>query len=221
MKHQITLYEAGMMIVGRNHNPSILNPDFLWRHGIVPEDLEIAENVPSISTPMTSQCIFKNNLEIVSEPNRVSFIQKNISNENDSDISLCYQAGRKYLRTVPLVPYTAVGINFIASFPVPNGSLSLRNMMRPGEWNRFEDISPTTEIVLTYPLPGRIVNLTIGSDDSVSKEKVFVRGNFHRDIKAEQGESHQVAMAIAGDWENDLGCFKNLIETIAKGTVTE
>ena len=217
MAHPLTLHEMVVVVVGQNHNPSILNPDFLWRNHIVPEEVKLADDEPAFSSPMVSQCTFKNGLRIVSEPNRITFAEKNPAESN----GLGCDAARTYLRVVPLVNYTATGINFFGSFPTLSSKSALRDMIRTGEWGRFEDVLPSAEIQLTYPLAGRIVNLTIAdekSDDSQSEQKINVSGNFHRDIRANSGESHQVAIAMVSDWENDLECFERLIENLSKGT---
>ena len=213
MNQPLTLTGMGIVIVGENHNPSILNPDFLWRNHIVPKDLNLSDDIPPISSPLQSQCMFENGLHIVSEANRIIFLQS-----NPEESSSCHETARKYLKTVPLVRYTAIGINFAGLFPVPDGNQAVRNMLRPGEWAQFEDTQPSPKISLTYPLAGRIVNLTVESNAPENEGNVLVRGNFHHDIQAEQNESYQVAIAIAGDWESDLKHFKILVLNIIKGT---
>ena len=72
---------------------------------------------------------------------------------------------------------------------------------------------------MTYLLVGRTVNLTIKSDKIAgpsSEQKTVFHGNFHHDIRAEQGESHKVAIAIVSDWEKDMECFKLLAKNITK-----
>ncbi len=204
----------GITIVGQNHNPSILNPDFLWRNRIVPEEMEIVEDA-AMSTPLLSRCLFKNGLHIVSEPNRIAFMEKT----TEKDGALCHKTAKNYLRIVPLVRYTAVGINFSGSFPGLDGKFAPLDMLRLGGWDQFEDTSPSAGITLIYPLAERTVNLTIQSEKIAgpdSEQKVVFRGNFHHDIRADQGESHKVAIAIVSDWENDLECFRLLTENIAK-----
>ncbi len=213
MNQPLTLHEVNMVLVGEDHNPSILNPDFLRHNRIVPEDLELDDKIPSMSSPIRSQCAFENGLQIVGEPNRISFSQS-YPKEN----IFCHEIARKYLKTVPLVRYTAIGINIIGLVSVPNGNLALRNMLRPGEWDRFEDTLPSPQISLTYPLVGKTVNLTLESNPPENEEGVFVRGNFHRNIQRDRGESYRVAMTMVDDWESDLKCYKELIQTIAKGT---
>ena len=216
MEQSITLRERGIVIVGQNHNPSILNPDFLWRHRIVPEEAALAKSEPAFSTPVSSHVAFENGLHIVSEPGRISFVEINLEASNIP----CYGVAINYLRTVPLVRYTAVGINFSGFFPALSGELTPHNMLKTGGWKKFEDIYPLTEIGLTYPLVKRTVNLTIKREkipDLENEQKVIVRGNFHHNIQVEQGESYKVAIANVGGWEDDLKCFETLSDNIVKG----
>ena len=69
---QIIPHKIGIVVVGANHNPSILNPDFLRHQCIVPEAMTLVG--PVISTPAFSQVVYQG-LEIVSEPNRISFTE--------------------------------------------------------------------------------------------------------------------------------------------------
>ena len=217
MDQLLTLHEASIVVVGQNHNPSILNPDFLWRNHIVPEETELAEDEPAFSSPMLSRCIFKNGLHIVSEPNRITFVEKHTSEDGIH----CYDTAEAYLRVVPLVHYTATGINFSSSFPTSDSKSALRNMIKTGEWGRFEDVLPSAEITLTYPLAKRKVQLAIASgkgDESQNGQEIVVRGNFHRDIEVESNESYRIAIAIAGDWKNDFKCFEDLVRNLIKST---
>ncbi len=207
MESLITLYEMGIVIVGQNHNPSILNPDFLWRKEIVSEETKHNEG-STFSTPVASQCIFENGLQIISEPNRISFLKTGIETESP----LCYDTAKKYLRIVPLVHYTAVGINF-SGF---GDTFAPHNMLSDKSRNKYKGIDPSAEITLTYPLPDTAVNLTVKSTRLEDKEKVVVHGNFHHGINADEGESYKVAIATADDWRSDLECFEVLVKNIAK-----
>ena len=216
MNQPLTLTGMGIVIVGENHNPSILNPDFLWRNRIVPKDVNLSYDIPPISSPLQSQCMFENGLHIVSESNKINFLQDNLK-----EINSCHETARKYLKTVPLVRYTAIGINFTGLFPVPDGNQAVRNMLQPGEWTQFEDTLPSPKISLAYPIDERIVNLTIESNAPENEGNVLVRGNFHHNIQAEQGESHRVAITMVDDWESDLKRYKELVQTIIGGTKSQ
>ena len=216
MEHPIKLSAANTVIMGQTHNPSILNPDFLWRNRIVPEQVALAKDPPVLNTPLASQCIFENGLHIVSEPNKISFIEKTIEQKEGA---LCYDAAKKYLRTVPLVHYIAVGINFSGFCPTLDSTLVPHDMLNDNSRSEFEGVSPSAEIILTYLLARRTVNLNINSGevaDSGNEQKIIFRGNFHHDIQSKEGESHNVAIAIVDDWKNDLDCFKHLISNITE-----
>ena len=95
------------------------------------------------------------------------------------------------------------------------------NMLKSGEWGQFEGTPPSAVgITLTYQFVERTINLTIKSDKiagSGSKQKAVFHGNFHHNIRAEQGESHKVAIAIVDDWKNDLKDFELLTANMAEG----
>ena len=214
MKHAITLYETGIVIVGQNHNPSILNPDFLWRHKIVAAETKLADKSPPFNTPMASQSTFENGLHIVSEPNRISFVETDIKNGG----LLCCDTAKKYLRVVPLVHYTAVGINFFGFFSTRDDTFAPHDLLTDHNRLQYEDVCPSAEITLTYPLADKTVNLTIRNSKLSSpgaEQKVVVRGNFHHRIHADEGESYKVARATIDEREKDLECFNVLVEKIA------
>ena len=216
MNQPLTLHEVNMVLVGEDHNPSILNPDFLWRNRIVPENMELDDKIPLMSSPPHSQCAFKGGTQIISDLNRITFSQSN-PKENNS----CHEIARKYLKTVPLVHYTAVGINIIGLVSVHNGNLTLRNMLRPGKWDQFEDTLPSPELSLIYPLADRNVHLSIKNFTFENEERVLFSGNFHRNIQAKQGESYRVAITMVDDWESDMKHFKELVSNIIKGTTAQ
>ncbi len=219
MKHQIALHDRSIVIVGQNHNPSILNPDFLWRHRIVPEDIALAGDVPPISTPMISRCTFKNNFQIESEPNRIIFSQKCTAENPSENSGFCYEVAKRYLRVVPLVHYSAVGINFSSSVPDLDSKLTPYAMLKSGRWDQFESVTPSAEVLLTYHLVDGAANLTIKreqSTDAKHEQRIVFVANFHHDIQVEQDESHKVAIATVDDWEKDRERFTLLVNNIIK-----
>ena len=215
MTSSITLIDKSVVILGQDHNPSILNPDFLWRNDIVSEDIKIADNRPPITTPLSSVVYFENGSTIVSEPNRVLFAEKGSEESN----CLCCEWAKNYLRTVLLVNYTAVGINFTGFIDGPSDKLSPHNMLKTGPWDTFEDTRLLAEIKLAYFVRDRDINLTISEGkipDRSDEQKFVVQGNFHHNIRTEQ-ESYKVAIANVDNWGKDLKDFKILSDNINKG----
>ena len=215
---QIILGKIAFVIVGENHNPSILNPDFLLHNGIVSEELSaFAELASSISTPAFSQVAYKSGLQVISEPNKISFTE-DVSQE--ADIASPGMAMR-YLEVVHLVHYTAVGVNLTAYLDGGERVLSPTGLLKDAPWLQFESASPEAEVKLVYKLGGRIVNLTIKTENASApdgmKKVIVFHGNFHRNIRAGQQESHMVANSIVGKWKTDAKNFRHLVENIAKG----
>ena len=204
---QLTLREIAIVIAGKNHNPSILNPDFLRHNDIVPGGLELADE-PPISTPMLSQVVYKGGLRIVSEANRISFVESILGEKTPE----CPDMARRYLREVPHVSYTAVGINPVGVWSAKE-QLSPAILLKAGKRMQFDGVSPSAEVALTYKLGKRTVNLTVRSDDL---QAVAFHGNFHYGIKAANNESHMAAHAVVGEWEQCVKDFRRLAESIAK-----
>jgi len=68
---KVILTELGIVIVAQNHNPTILNPDFLKRNKIVPENWELA--CPPICLPPVARVSFTKGVNIFSQPERIIF----------------------------------------------------------------------------------------------------------------------------------------------------
>jgi len=65
------IHELAKSIAARNHNPTVLTPEFLKYSGIVPEDWELARQ-PASSNP-GSHVVFTNGINIVAQPNQIVF----------------------------------------------------------------------------------------------------------------------------------------------------
>lgn len=208
---QIILHEIAVVIVGENHNPSILNPDFLWHNDIVPEGLEVSG--PVIGTPAFSRVVYASGLRIDSEPGRISFAES----IRGGQPPVCPGVARRYLRAVPHVRYTAVGVN-PGTILDATGQFAPAGLLKAGSRMQFDGVSPSAEIMLIYRLDGQTVNLTVktGRDPNGVKKVVAFHGNFHRNIEGEKSESHMVAHAIVGEWEKYAADFIRLVENIAK-----
>ena len=210
---QIIPHKIGIVVVGTNHNPSILNPDFLRHYCIVPETMKPVG--PVISTPAFSQVVYQG-LEIVSEPNRISFTE-DIADKADI---ISPGAIKRYLRIVPLVHYTAMGVNLTAHVDKASAQWSPSELLKSAPWMRFEDVAPESEVQLIYKLGERIVNLTIKTEfapTQEAKEFIVFHANFHRNIQAGHNESHMVASSMVEKWETDMKDFCRLSGNIAQG----
>jgi hypothetical protein len=66
--------QLAIVVVAKNHNPTILNPDFLIRNAIVPEDWETSDN--PVCTDPVAQVAFTSGVTITAEFNKIVFAEK-------------------------------------------------------------------------------------------------------------------------------------------------
>ena len=203
--------ELGVVIVGSSHNPSILNPDFLRHNNIVPEEWKTVAG-ETFSSPMASQVSYRKGekaLLVSSDISRLAFLEKGAEK---SDF-VCPDMARRYLKTVPHVRYTAVGINPALRASVADGigkDILTKSLLCSGPWGDYEGVSPVLEASFAYDLGGKKISLSVGLDSTgqVDEKKggVIFRGNIHRDIRSEK-DSASIAMEIVAKWRDDLGAF--------------
>ena len=216
---QIILHEIAVVIVGKTHNPSILNPDFLRHNGIVPEEMKPADGPADVvSTPLGARIAYESGLTIVGDPQRIVFTES-VFGKSRKDI-VCPDAAKSYLRAVPHVRYAAVGVNPEGHLDVSGGERTPLPgaLLQDGARREFQGVKPSAEVELTYPMKGETVTVHVAVanvDAPVNiKGAVVFRGNFHRVIGAGP-DSLQEAVAAAGEWENDLDNFRRLAKQIA------
>lgn len=220
-REQMTMQGISVVLVGAVHNPSFLNHDFLRYNNIVPDDAAVNAALPHICTPAVSQIAYEGGLQIASEPNKVSF-QEDFSGDKRPG---CPDIAIRYLKTVPLVKYTAAGINLYGFFPESIGEPE--NLLKSGVRQQYENASPSAEVKLAYSYaPQRFINLTINKGvvpfaDGNAGKGILFHGNFHKNIEAGQNESYMIASTLVQEWESDLEHFHRLAEKIVvemKGT---
>ena len=217
----MTMQGISVVLVGAAHNPSILNHDFLRYNNIVPDGAVVNAALPYVCTPAVSQIAYEGGLQIASEPNKVSF-QEDFSGDKRPG---CPDVAIRYLKTVPLVKYTAAGVNLYGFFSEEVGEPE--NLLKSGARQQYENASPSAEVKLTYSYPSqRFINLTVNQGVAPSAggnagKGIFFHGNFHKNIEAGQNESYRVASDLVREWESDLEHFHRLAEQIVvemKGT---
>lgn len=92
-----------LVILAKEHSPSILTDSFLIKSGIC-EDLINLKADQNILTSHFSQIVFENGLTIILDPNRFA-VTSDLSDEP-------FVIGQKYCKAVNLLVGYAVGINF-------------------------------------------------------------------------------------------------------------
>ena len=206
-----------VVVVGKEHNPTILHPHFLQHNGIVSEGMDLQEG-GVITTPAFSQVPYQDGLNIQLTPQRVEFAEQLDGDKGCEGRARVPEMAKRYLRKVPLVHYTAVGINWSASVGTPGGELSTVSLIRQGAWLHMEEKVPSISMTLTYQLDkGRVIRAIIQPDPGKEGDGgVLLRGNSHYPIGT-ANESHETAVGILDGWESSLEDFRKLANNIARG----
>jgi len=216
MSKDLRLQELAIVIVARNHNPSILNPDFLRYNDIVPRDWQVAK--PPICTEPVSQVVFQSGVNIVAEFEKLSFSES--FQAKPTEASAIAGIASKYLSTLPHVDYRAVGINPKGDVEVVEGEASkfvLQKLFRTGPWASYGGRAGSAAVKLTYPIEGGQLTLTVEvALKKVSQEQMkhvlLFGANFHHDLTATtpKGRVDQ-ALVLIKNWRSECDSYLDFV----------
>ena len=212
-KDHFTIQELSIVIVAKNHNPTILNPDFLKYNKIVPLDWELSSN-PICIEPI-AQVSFKNGITIRAEFEKLIF-SEDLKDKTKNEIKIP-KIAHQYVETLPHVYYKAVGINPLGYIPISNEydttDFIIKNLITSGPWQRFENTAAKVSVKFIYTLEGLKCYLDI--EEGLVEEKIPVilfRANFHHDIDGSTKEDKPQHLYLTIDnWEKDLEIFRKIV----------
>lgn len=177
------LFGSSCVVVADQHNPSILNPDWLVQREIVDSEWKIAD--PLIITPGFARCLYVNNVDIILQPNKLSVTVTG----DDSDLfSEPSKIVLRYVQTLPHIPYKHLGNNFTFRIDLPNVVSKLKHkLIREGDWS--DDNLSKVKAVFQYSYENYKINLSIESStevvesDSKEKDILILDFNYHRELE--------------------------------------
>ena len=175
---------SSCVVVADQHNPSILNPDWLVKTEIIDHAWKLAD--PCITTPLFARCSYVNKVQLILEPNKL-----NVSSITMDDHDLSGELPRivkRYVDTLPHIPYKQLGNNFrfLAGMPDVLSKLK-RKLIKKGNWhtNNISKIKTTFQ----YLCNDYRINLTVESLDTGEKSNTGEEGpvlildfNYHREL---------------------------------------
>jgi len=217
LSKNVEVRDFSMVLVAENANPSILNPDFLKYNHIVPDDWELA--MPPICTPPVSQVVYKNGVNIVAQPDKISFGEF-IDTEKIYKIP---EISSKFVDVVPNLNYQAIGINFNAHILVEQKDkeqdIVLTKLIAAGKWKNFQGKSPNTVVQFVYQFGDSNFTIAIQEalmqnppDDQQTPIMTFA-ANFHRQlvgINLQEKTTH--LKKVIQSYQSDLNKFICFIE---------
>ena len=210
---EITLFEFSVVIAANFNNPAILNPDFLRYNDIVDNQYEV--NDSPITTPAFSQVKFNNGISVSSTPDQVVFQQTGDGLSRNEIYSP--SIAMRYLKCVPHVSYSAIGIN-PKGFSIKQSENHVLNMLREGgSWIRFKDISPAVNLKTTYDFGDRKIALEISRSHRLTISKnlagTVFQANFHHKSQGRNVSSRiNHLISILESWKRDLDDFFDLVD---------
>ena len=207
---QFDLVEFSIVVVAQSNNPTLLNPDFLRHNGIVSSHRALHGEQPPLTTPIFSQVTFEDGLVVRADPERITFAQTGDPLVRDDIDSPSVAKG--YLRTVPHVPYTALGLNpKVVIWNPPFARLS-KMLRTEGNWMTFGSHVPSFELKTTYRMADRQLALTLQEAETKRGDALICTANIHREVKETNQQMRVNAILSMLDcWMEDLDEFNALV----------
>lgn len=214
----LALQELIVVLAAKNHNPTLLNPDFLRYSGIVPLEWELAR--PPVLTQRSSQVTFQNGIAVIAEPDRVVFVE-NIQGKAIAEIAIPRLA-QKYMESLPNIDYQGIGLNPRGYAAFPGGEDAAQQyltgtLLAPGSWFNFGEAPARSAVSFVYTLEHGLLSLSVSeallqeSETQAIPIVLFV-GNFNYTLT---GESHNERLQSLSDslgrWQVDLEVYQNLV----------
>lgn len=177
--------DFSIVVTANSNNPTILNKDFLQSNKIIPKSWTVKGQ--HICTPPISQIEFEEGIKIISQLDKVIFLEKELGDwPNKINIP---KIAQKYIETLPHVQYLAVGINLKNTYEFQNiikaRDYIIKKFIKEGPWLTKEDDPIKTGVNLQLPLSkNHRLNLSIQDIDKPDTKKgvVLISYNFHTDI---------------------------------------
>ena len=209
--------ELTLSLVIQNFNPTLLSYDFLNMSGIVPKEWELASQ--PIINQKGSPVSFKNGLNIIAQPNTISFIE-GLGTKELKELQFANIA-QKYVEKMSNAQYQA--INVISKIITPfsedkEGGKNFINdtLLRSGVWRNFGNIIPQASVNLLYQLDECQLGVNI-NPAQLQQEKniisaVLFAGNFNYNLTTLSDEVKITKLTEKiNNWEKDLTTFRELI----------
>lgn len=204
-----------VVLVGDSNNPTILNPDFLERRVFpVPSDIP-GFRQPPICTPVLAQVAYDNGVTVQSEPQRILF-EQSVPTPSLSRVFVA-QLALAYVRAVPHVRYTAIGINPTFILKGANEYERFQNALASAYPMRHDDVVPRIQLKADYSFPDRRVSIESfqarrATDQGVEELGLLVRTNIHRDVGDSDPDDRIRSLTATLDHaDSDIGYVADLL----------
>jgi hypothetical protein len=216
---RLELRNSESVVFAKNHNPTILNPDFLVLNKIVPKTWEL-DGAPVCFEPF-AEVNFKDGIKI-----RTQFSDFRVLERLDGSLSADLRGpgiAAQYVATLPHVGYTAVELTLRGHIRL-EGETSTRKFagdrfIRDGPWKSFGKDPRWTEIKFHHTNQLGAVTTLMGHADwtppNGSKSLPVVRffSTFRREVsKSRPGDAAEQVRDYLREWKAIVKSYRLLIE---------
>ena len=213
----VSLTSISVVVTADNHNPSILNPEFLVSHGIVPQDWEVLD---SMTTPGFSVVNYKERPQMILDQGALRIIESCEGEFQDSyDV---HNLATKYIDKVRMVPYRSLGLNcqICTQLEEPERWLTERFLSTEIRSQDLKDLElePRFTFSASPTIPGAIINLYIKSgevarSDEAWNDAVIVDCNVHHQGPLDAGR----LITAIGQWAIHENSIRNALRVLFGG----
>lgn len=202
--------EISLVILAREHNPTILNSDFLYRNKIVAEEWGWRPVGQAITTPALSTVHFDSQVAITVEATKLQVTD--ISGRTISESHICTMLSN-YVRVLEHVPYTAFGVNFTSiAEPDDANAFLIGRFLKEGNWNNDKNRMLGLGVKFAYPVDGGQITFSIDSAERPDMAKPFIisRANFHRELDMKSMPTSKQILNHLDNLQNDWERYQEL-----------
>jgi hypothetical protein len=200
---KLELDEFNLVVLASDHNPSILNRDFLQIQHVVPDRWGwTVDEEKIVVTPSVATVTYQQGVSITVARSRFQITDTTSIDPTESRIP---EIARAYIETLPNIRYRAVGANFSARVAAEDPVGMLRGLFFRDRDLGFEQ-HPLKDLGVrfAYDLDDADVQVGFDTDFPDKGDSVIAVGNFHRewDEYPSAEPAVRALRAIDEDWRS-------------------
>lgn len=196
------------VVVGTSHNPSILNPDFLAMHEIVPASWGW-EPLETVVTPPLAAIRYSSGVGITVDQTKLQVVDVELNGSPEA--SKAAAIVDTYVKTLPHVRYTAVGLNFMSVSGMDSPPTYIKDrLIKAGPWDTTDHplTAAGTRLIYALEKEGERFLLSVDAGTTQTSEgtqvpALVLNGNFHRPCTTYPAvdEVHSHLRNVSQDWK--------------------
>jgi hypothetical protein len=218
---RLEIGELSIVVVAERHNPTILNPDFLIRKGIVPEDWKLEKN--PVCTDPFAEVIYATGTVFVAQFDKLIFTETRKERiQRPADLA---NMVKKYVSALPEVTYKAVGINPQGHILCENREEAQKaivdNLLKDNSLKNLEGDPVHASVRYRYGAGESMINISVDEaliklpDSKEASPAMILGANFHRELVGEnQEQKFEHLLVTLGNVENDCKRIVGIMEDV-------